>query len=378
MIICRRCIYDESMPEIFFDKSGICNYCLDHDNLIKKYGTKSNVGFKNLKKIVKEIKYSGRNNKYDCTIGVSGGTDSSYLIFLAKKMGLRPLAVHYDNTWNTEIATENIRKVLSYNNVDLFTYVVNNKEADDIFRSFLLSGVPEIDCSTDLALAEVNYMAAKKYNIKYALDGHSFTTEGITPISKNYFDGKYIRSIHKEFGNIKMNTYPLMTLTKFMKYILYNKIKRIKPLWYIDYSKEKAQLFLEKKCGWKNYGGHHLENRMSSFAHQYYLPKKFNLDLRLNPLSANVRAGRITRQEALEEYQKNILYDQDNLDYLIKRLGFSHNEFLSLMNSKPKYWYNYPNYKKTFETLEPLFKILLKKNYINEAFYKKYALRNND
>lgn len=375
MKICKKCIYDESMPQIQFNNDGICNYCNEHLELIRKYGTNSDKGLKKLKEIFKKIKIDGKNKKYDCTIGVSGGTDSSYLIFLAKNMGLRPLAVHYDNTWNTEIATENIRKVLDFNKVDLFTYVVDNKEADDIFKSFLLAGVPEIDCSTDLALAEVNYLAAKKYNIKYALDGHSFTTEGITPITKNYFDGKYIKSIHKIYGKENMKTYPLMTFNKFMKYILFNRIKRVKPLWYLNYSKEEAQKFLSKKCGWQSYGGHHLENRMSSFAHQYYLPKKFNLDLRLNPLSANVRNGRISRDFALKEYSKKIDYSEKDLDYVINRLGFSHNKFLSVINEKPRYWYEYPNYKKRFEFLEPFFKILLKQNYVNEGFYKKYCLK---
>src|SRR5437762_2974417 len=152
--ICSRCIYDERVPKIVFDANGVCNYCHMVDKLIVEYGTGKLKGEEAWKKIVSEIKSKGKRKKYDCVIGVSGGTDSSFMVYKALGWGLRPLAVHYDNTWNTSIATENIRKVLSKLKVDLHTHVVNNKESDDIFRSFFLANVPEIDGPTDIALAE--------------------------------------------------------------------------------------------------------------------------------------------------------------------------------------------------------------------------------
>ena len=141
------------------------------------------------------------------------------------------------------------RKVLGKLNVDLFTLVCNNKEADDIFRSFFMAGVPELDASTDLALAETMYRAAAKFKVKYVLEGHSYIAEGITPLGKNYFDGRYIKSIHKKFGKLKMKTYPLMTFNKFIKWTVFYRIKKIRPLWYIDYSKEAAKDFLKNEYG---------------------------------------------------------------------------------------------------------------------------------
>ena len=164
--VCSKCIYDEKVSEISFDEEGICNYCHQIERLKKEYGTTNSEGVNKLQNIIKEIKISGRNKKYDCILGVSGGTDSSYLLHMCKKWGLRPLAVHYDNTWNSSIATQNIRKVLSALEIDLYTHVVNNKEADDIFKSFFLADVAELDSSTDLAFTEVMYRAAWKYNIK--------------------------------------------------------------------------------------------------------------------------------------------------------------------------------------------------------------------
>ena len=165
--ICSKCIYDNNVANIFFDKNGVCNYCHQIDELKIEYGTSKKKGKQIFKQIVTKIKKEGKNKKYDCVIGVSGGTDSSYMVYLIKKMGLRPLAVHYDNTWNSAIATENIRKVLTKLDVDLYTHVVNNKEMDDIYKSFLKASVSEIEGTTDLALAETLYRAASKFNVKY-------------------------------------------------------------------------------------------------------------------------------------------------------------------------------------------------------------------
>ena len=162
--ICTRCIYDERTLGITFDENGVCNFCKMVDNLINQYQTGRPEGEKRIQEIIAQIKVDGKGKKYDCAIGVSGGTDSSYLMWWAVQNGLRPLAVHYDNTWDTSIATENIRKVTSKLKIDLFTYVVDNKEADDIFKAFFKAGVPEIEASTDLALAEVMYRAAAQYS----------------------------------------------------------------------------------------------------------------------------------------------------------------------------------------------------------------------
>lgn len=164
--VCTQCIYDERVASITFDVDGVCNYCKQLDELVDEYGTGRQHGEEKFKKIIAEIKRNGKNKKYDCIVGVSGGTDSSYMLYLTKKWGLRPLAVHYDNTWNTATATENIRKVLTALDIDLYTHVVDNKESDDIFKSFFYADVAEIEAATDLALAEVMYRAAWKYDVK--------------------------------------------------------------------------------------------------------------------------------------------------------------------------------------------------------------------
>jgi N-acetyl sugar amidotransferase len=373
-MICSRCIYDESVPAISFDADGVCNYCKMVDDLINTYQTGLPDGEKKILETIEMIKKDGKGKQYDCIIGVSGGTDSSFMVHWALENGLRPLAVHYDNTWNTSIATENIRKVLGKLNVDLYTHVIDNKEADDIFKAFFLAGVPEIEASTDLALAETMYRAAAKYKVKYVLEGHSFIAEGISPLGKNYFDGKYISSIHKRFGKLKMKTYPLMTFWKFIKWTAFFRIKKIRPLWYIKYSKEDAKVFLKNEFGWEYYGGHHLENRMTAFFHSIYCPQKFQVDYRNNSLSASVRSGQMERDEAIEEYYHKPPYiEPELLSYFKKRLNLSDEEYDTIMAKPPRYWYEFPTYKKRFERLRPFFYLLMKASIVPHSFYMKYC-----
>lgn len=371
--ICTRCIYDERVAAISFDADGVCNYCRQVESLLAQYGTGTELGEKKFSSIVEKIKDEGKNKKYDCVIGVSGGTDSSYMVYLAKQLGLRPLAVHYDNTWNSAIATQNIRKVLSALNVDLYTHVVDNKEVDDIFRSFFYAGVAEIEAATDLALAETMYRAAAKYGVKYVLEGHSFVTEGITPVGRNYFDGKYIQSIHRIFGRRLMKSYPLMTFSRFIWWSAVARIRKIRPFWYIHYSKEDAREFLEKEFGWEYYGGHHLENRMTAYYHGIYLPQKFNTDMRNNTLSALARRGSVSREYAWAEYNTPPKVEDELLTYFKKRLELSNEEYERIMSEPPKSWHDYPTYKKRFERLRPFFAVLAKANLVPMSFYLKYC-----
>lgn len=371
--ICSRCIYDDRVNGISFDEKGVCNFCHQVDRLKQEFGTGLSEGQEKLNAILRDIRASGRGKKYDCIIGVSGGTDSSYMVYLAKEWGLRPLAVHYDNTWNSAIATENIRKVLSALDVDLYTHVVDNKEIDDIFRSFFEAGVAEIEASTDLALAEVMYRAAWKYGVRYILEGHSFVTEGITPVGRNYFDGKYIRSIHKEFGRRPMKSYPLMTFSRMLFWTVFARIRKIRPFWYLAYSKEQARAFLEQRFNWRYYGGHHLENRMTAFLHGIYLPGKFSTDMRNNTLAALAREGLLSRDEAWAEYNTPPVVEDELLTFFKKRLSLSDDAYNRKMAEPPRSWWEFPTYKRRFEWCRPLFAVLAKANLVPTSFYLKYC-----
>ena len=372
--ICSRCIYDETVSGISFDEEGVCNYCHTMERFQRDYGTGTEKGEKMLADIIAQIKKDGKGKKYDCVVGVSGGTDSSYLVVKLVEWGLRPLAVHYDNTWNSEIAEKNMKKVLDKLNVDLYTYTLDAKEQDDIMLAFLKAGVPEVDAATDIALIEVLSSVAAKHNIKYMIEGHSYTTEGISPLSNMYMDGKYVQSIHKMYGKLPLKTYPLLSFSHFMKWTLIKRVKRIRPLWYINYSKEEAREMLQREFGWEYYGGHHLENKIAAFQHSYHNYVKFGMDNRNLSLAAGVRSGLLDREWAINEYYNGKPYIEDDLlIYVKKRLNLTDEEFGEIMNLPNRRYTEFPTYKKRFKRLKPLFYILMKCNLVAESFYIKYT-----
>ncbi|MDC1213980.1 hypothetical protein N8000_05845 [Rhodospirillales bacterium] len=373
--ICSRCVYNETVPGIEFDAHGICNYCKMHDDLDQRHPV-GHKGDAYLREIAEEMRKAGRGKEFDCIVGVSGGCDSSYMLYYAKEiMGLRPLAVHYDNTWNSGIASQNIYKMCTALDVKLETYVVDNVEADDILMAFMKAGIKEIDAATDLGLAATLYMACEKHGVRYILEGHSFRTEGVSPLGWAYFDGKFIASVHKAFGTVRMKTYPNLTFYRFLKWSIFNQIKRYRPLWHIDYNKESTKRFLSDRFGWNWYGGHHLENRTAAISHLYIFPQQANIDLRLLGHAALTRIGQMSRDEALLDLKNPPVCPDDLMQTFCVRLGITESEFEAYMDVPSASWTTFQTYKKWFEFLRPVFWLLMKLDRVPESFYMKYCLK---
>lgn len=373
MQTCSRCIYDDRVSGISFDEAGICNYCKQIDALKADFGTGAPAGETKLMELIERIKRDGKGKRYDCVMGVSGGTDSSYLLLKAKDWGLRVLAVHYDNTWNSAIATMNIKKILDATNFDLYTYVVHNTQVDDIKLSFMKAGVREFDADTDIGFVQVLRSAAAKYRVKYILEGHSFLEEGLTPVGANYLDGGYVSDVHQRFGTMATPSFPNMTFGQFLKWVLIYRQKFIRPLWYISYSKETARDELVQRAGWIYYDGHHLENRASAFAHNIWLPQRFEIDYRNLTLAARVRQNKLNRSRAIQEYSMPVIENKTLRRYLCNRLSLSQNDYNDLMKGEVRNWFDFKNYKKRFEIMRPIFFVLAKLNYVPMSFYQKYC-----
>jgi N-acetyl sugar amidotransferase len=372
--VCTRCIYDTHIPYISFDAQGVCSYCHQYNQMQVEYPT-GKEGRRILESFVEQVKKDGKGKPYDVVIGVSGGCDSSYMLHFAKKeFGLRVLASHFDNTYNSRIAVENIDIMLEKLDIDLFTHVVDNEEYQRIYKSFFLASVPEIDTPTDISLASVHYMAAEKYGIKHIWEGHSFRTEGISPPGWFYMDAKYVQTIHRQFGDGKIESLPVLWMSKWLKWMVVDKIKKFRPLYYMDYNKQQTKEFLSKEYGWQWYGGHHMENRSAYFVNNYYLPKKFKIDLRYAEFSALVRSQQLTREEALVKIKEPKPFDPDILEEIKKRTGITDKDFEDIMNAKPLHFTNYKTYKKTFEKLRPFFYLLYKTGYVTKSFYTKYCV----
>jgi N-acetyl sugar amidotransferase len=371
---CSRCLYDETIANITFNGHGVCNYCGIHDVMDAEYPT-GEQGKRQLQIMSEEIRAAGKGKAFDIIVGVSGGCDSSYLLYLAKQLGLRPLAVHFDNTWDSTIAVENISTMLRHLEIPLETCVVDNKEYDDIYRSFLKSGVPDLEAPTDLGLATTLYRAAEKHGIRHIFEGHSFRTEGISPLSWLYFDGKYIESIQKQFGSYPLKTFPNLWLWDFVRWVAVRGIKKLRPLYYMNYVKADAIRLLTEKFEWRWYEGHHLENRFTAFYHSYFLPRRFGFDGRLLGFSALIRSGQISREQGLALIRDSAPFDPELVTMVKKRLGLTNEEFERLMNLPKRTYREFKTYKRTFERLRWFFWLLYKTNRVPKSFYLKYTAR---
>ncbi len=369
---CTLCLFDSRIPGISFDRHGKCSYCYLHEQMCEQFPT-GEAGQRNLDNLVNSIKASGKNKRYDCILGVSGGCDSSFLLHELVNRGLRPLAVHFDNTWNSQTATSNIYLMLDQLDVPLETYVVDNREYDDISRSMIKAGVPEFDAPTDIALKAVCLRAAEAHHVKYLIEGHSFRTEGVAPLGYMYFDGRYIKEIHRRFGDMPMKTYPNMDIWRFLRWSTISNIRRVRPLYSIDYHKEQVKQFLSREYGWEWYGGHHLENQLTAFHHTFYLPQRFGLDLRFVELSGRIRSNQLTRDEAKEEYLAGPRVDHELVGMVRKRLGISLTEWDDLMDAPLRYFTDFPTYRKVFRALRPLFWILYRLERVPKTFYEKFC-----
>ena len=354
---------DTSDPDIIFDEKGQCNHCNEYFEKTSKRAYQGKESDTKLAHLVEKIKRKGRKKEYDCVIGVSGGVDSIYTAYLAKQLGLRPLAVHMDNGWNSELAVSNIEKILKKLNIDLITEVLDWEEFRDLQLSFLKASVPEAETPTDIAIPAAMHKAAAKYNIKYIFSGGNFATEGILPKSWHYNakDVKYLMEIHKKFGTKKLKSFPTFGFEKEMYYKFVKGIRMIYPLNLVPYNKEEAMHLLEEKLDWKNYGGKHHESIYTKFVQSYLLPEKFGIDYRRATYSTQICAGEMTRKEALEELSK-IPYNPESVleekKYLCKKLSISEDELNDIMKLPARTYKDYPNDKPKLEFIYKIYRKL--------------------
>lgn len=360
--VCARGIWDETVPGIQFDENNVSNYAHLFDKLCEAY-PRGEKGRSQWESIVEQIKKKGKGKKYDCVIGVSGGTDSSYLLHIAKEYQLRPLAVNLDNGWNSDIAVKNIKKMTTALNIDLETYVVDYEEIKDLIRCFMYAGHPWIDAPTDLAIKSILYRIANREKISFILRGNDFRSEGSQPNEWTGGDGRQLKYLHKKFGRVKLKTFPNYTLTNLIYFGILKKIKSIYPFYYLDYNKNKAQKFLTEKYSWEYYGGHHHENIFTKFSIAYWLYEKFKIDKRKITLSAQILSGEISKEKALDEIN-HLPYDitrkDEMIEYVIKKLDLTKAEFDKIFSGENHSYLDYPSYDFLFTKFMKLAKPVLK------------------
>ena len=347
--VCTQCIMDTTDPEIVFDENGVCNHCKNAIQLLKKVEMEK-TGFENK---IEEIKEAGKGQKYDCIVGISGGVDSSYIVYYVKQLGLRPLAVHIDNGWDSELAVQNIRDLLEKMDIPLYTYVIDWQEFRDLQLAFLKASTPDSEIPTDHTIFAVLFMVALKYHVKYVIEGTNITSESILPRKWSYghTDWGYIKDIHKKFGTKPLKTFPYYSRLDWIYYTEVKKLESISILNYIDYDKEAAKKFLISHFGWRDYGGKHYESFYTKFYQAYILPTKFGADKRKMHYSSLIASGQISREKALEML-KEPLYDtkemEKDIDYFCEKMEISRGEFQEIMDKPKKYFWDYKSNENNF------------------------------
>ena len=345
--VCKLGVWDSTIPGIEFDDNGVSNYARIQQRLMSDFprGKKGKESWDN---IISKVKKQGARKDYDCIVGVSGGVDSSYLLYLLKEVyGLRPLAVNFDNGWSSDIAVQNIRKVTEKLDIDLVTYVVDYEVIKDLQKSFMRASLPWIDTPTDLAIKSTMYKTAKKYSVKYIFRGNDFRSEGKQPKEWTSSDLKQLKYVHEKFGELdKLSNYPKLSFWQIVSSGFIHGIKDIRPFYFIEYDKASAKKFLKEEFDWEYYGGHHHENLFTKFAMSVWLPKKFGIDKRKVTLSAQVLSGDLKSESALERLKTAPLAEEDEnylISYVKNKLELSDNEYLKIWSRDNKYYYDYPS-----------------------------------
>ena len=361
---CTFCVMDTSDPEISFDARGRCNHCRGYRQLVSGDSFSTQEGALRLGLTLERIKAEGKDLEYDCVIGLSGGVDSSYLALKAHEWGLRPLVVHVDGGWNSELAVQNIERILKFTGFELHTLVVNWESMRQLQLSYLRAAVANQDVPQDHAFFAGLYHYAGTHGVRYVLNGGNLATEGIFPTAwhGSAMDARNLKAIHKRFGDGRLVNYA--TIGMFKYYIWYPLVKRmtpVLPLNMIPYSKDEAIRYLEETVGWRNYSRKHGESLFTKFFQNYYLPTKFGYDKRRPHLSSLIAAGELSREGAVKLLEEP-LYEVDELardrEYICRKLKIDENEFRDLMNAPRHHFSEFANWNRRYAAFKRVQRML--------------------
>ena len=354
--VCTNCVMDTTDSNITFDEKGVCDHCNTYYTDILPNWHTDEKGHKALEEIIAKIKKEGEGKDFDCLMGMSGGIDSSYLLYVMKeKYGLRPLVFHVDAGWNSQIAVNNIERLVDGLGLDLYTEVINWEEIKDLQLAFFKSGVSHIDTPQDHSFFATMYKFASKHKIKHILTGGNYSTECVrNPLEWMYYqsDSIQLRDIYKQYGTGKLKDYPVSNILWHKVYLPYIKgIKLIRPLDFVPYDKDEAMQLLVDKFGYQKYPQKHFESRFTRFYEAYWLPKKFGYDTRKVQYSSLILTGQMTREEALENLSKPA-YDPETIsqdfEYIATKLGISVEELQSYMDAPNKTYKDYKSQERIY------------------------------
>jgi N-acetyl sugar amidotransferase len=349
--ICGRCIMDTSDSEITFDENGVCNHCHEYERRVAADVRPQPRGERLLEETAERIKQEGRRRRYDCIIGLSGGVDSTYVAYLTKQLGLRPLALHLDNGWDSDVAVRNIHNVVRKLDIELETHVLDWEEFRSLQLAFLRASTPDSEIPTDHAIVASLFEAAAKHRVRWIMNGANVVTELMVPLtwSHGHYDWGYIKALNDRFGERPLRTFPHFGVLRQHYWQQLRGIQDLFVLNYVDYDKPRAIEILKRELDWEPYGAKHYENVYTKFFQGHILPEKFGFDKRRPHLSCLVLDGRMSRDEALADVERPAI-DSEELRrdrvFAAKKLGLSEAELDEIMALPRKTFWDYPSYER--------------------------------
>jgi N-acetyl sugar amidotransferase len=364
--ICTNCVMDTTDSAISFDEHGVCDHCRTFRSETLPNWKTGEAGLAEIQTVVEKIKEAGKGKDFDCIIGMSGGIDSSYLTYVAKEQfGLRPLVFHVDAGWNSQIAVNNIERLVDGLGLDLYTEVIDWPEMRDLQLAFFKSGVPHIDTPQDNAFFATMYKFAEKYGVKYILTGANLSTECVrNPVEWMYYqsDAIQLRDIHGQFGTRPLKTYPITSILWHKLVLPYFKnIKVFRPLNFVPYHKQDAIDLLTSRFGWQPYPQKHFESRFTRFYESYWLPERFGYDVRRVQYSSLILTGQMTRDEAIEKLKASP-YDPETIsndkEFVASKLGISVAELDGFMALPKKTYKDYKSQRQIYNIGASVMKML--------------------
>ncbi|MGD9646571.1 MAG: N-acetyl sugar amidotransferase [Pirellulales bacterium] len=369
--LCHRCVMDTSIPGVQLDAEGVCNHCHIHDRLNEMFPL-GKEGERRLQQFVDRIKRDGRGKPIDCVVGLSGGRDTCYCLYKCKELGLRPLAVHFDNGWDSDIAKNNIRKICSGLDVELHTIIADWEESRELTNCTIRASLPYIDLTDDIGIVHALYSTADKEGVRWIIHSHSFRCEGINPLLWNYMDGRFVRHLVKRFCRIPLKHFKNVDLRNFLYWVFIKRIKVFTMTNYYQDTGDEIDEMLKRDFGWENTGGWHFDNEI--FGLQcYYSRHKFGIDWRVVELSALVREQQMTREAALAELAELPAIERKEIvDYALKKQGISQAEWAEIMAAPPKFFTDYPSYYPVLKAIRLPIKALCRLNILPPHAYEKY------
>jgi N-acetyl sugar amidotransferase len=356
--ICTSCVMDTSDPEIAFDKQGVCNHCRTFENVTSKQWSPNEEGRRLLEKLVAPVRETGKGQEYDCIMGLSGGVDSSYLALKVKELGLRPLVVHVDTGWNSELAVSNIEKIVKRLGYELHTHVMDWEEMRDLQVAYLRAGVANQDVPQDHAIMASLYHFAVKSGIRTVLSGGNIATEAIFPDAwhGSAMDAVNLKAIHRKYGKVPLRKFRVISFAEYyVWYPFVKKMRTLRPLNYLPYNKDDATAELERAIGWRSYGRKHGESLFTRFFQNYYLPVKFGYDKRRPHLSTLIVSGQLSRESALKSLEEPLYLPEEleiDLEYFCKKIGIARDEFERLMAEPNRHYSDFPSWDRRYRLLK--------------------------